>query len=286
MHIVYKRRMYWLAPIVLAVFVPAMVAVVITQRTGPWENYANADRVHLVLVNAFAVSHPGHYVDHWQTPNVEPEIEPDSGRIPLIVSPRSPYVRGTVQSHSKDLSMILGGAGEILIPQLKGSKTSHAISAMSHGGEDVDVTSTALSDISESMLATAVVRLKSPISEEDISADLLAWVDTILFDMQAENGSALISWSRATCDSRGFSDCEQPASSSLTQQFKKWVSLLQEDDAAGLQAFGLNLDELRAHARAGLLEGFVITAHPSILQKIVKDENVQEVRLTDVLLDV
>lgn len=279
-----RHRTGYILSVVLVVFSVAALTIVISTRTGPLKSYVSSERARLVLVNGFAVSHPGYYVDYFALEFSDFELSPDGGQLPLLVSPRSPYVERRLHAYKTETSIAFHNDGTISIQPIVESETSRTIMRMESGGRDDEPLAPSLDGIGESLLVTAVVRFRSPTPESAIPNEIRGWIDTILFDMRAESGHSPVSWSRATCNSRGFPDCGHAVNPSLFQQFTSWVSLLRDDDTTALQMFGLSLNTLRAHSQAGLVEGLVVTAHPSVLQKLASHKNVREMRLTDVLL--
>ncbi|MGJ6963167.1 hypothetical protein ACSDR0_14770 [Streptosporangium sp. G11] len=252
---------------------------------GPWKEYSNNDRARLVVVNAFAVSHPGHYVAFEDLRGEDVNVRPDGGSVSVVLSPRSPYMNGTVQGHGYRTGVELLPSGEVDLPRLVDTGATRALDALGEEAEtDVESAAATLSGIEGPVVVTALVWLARPLSEDAARKSWRNGFDTVfLGPLDAETSP--VSWSPSACAWRGIGDCDAEMMRSPVRQFQRWVSLLEENDAPSLRQLNLDLQEVRTRAQEGLVHGYLVTGRSEELTKLSKDHNIRQMQIVDVVFD-
>ncbi|MET8054611.1 hypothetical protein ABZU75_44270 [Streptosporangium sp. NPDC005286] len=262
-----------------------------TYWRGPWSRYSDSADARRVLVNAFGIANPGYYIDFFGLDPDDFDIDGAGGTIDMLISPRVPDLRFTPQWYRSATTIHLGADPLAKWVPLNETLTTQALDSIFkldavRTERQRRYTSRLLSALNSPVHATAVVSLKAPASEKDLDSDWGIFdsrVSAIVLSASGTVDKKPVTWSGSICDTRGF-PCSGGRASHV-EEFQRWASSLEEEDAQALKAFGLDLRDIRRHALSGLIQGFVITASSEDLRKLQDDSRVQWLRVTDVILE-
>ncbi|WP_329093333.1 hypothetical protein [Streptosporangium sp. NBC_01469] len=258
---------------------------------GPWSRYSDSVDARRVLVNAFSIANPGYYIDFFGLDPDDFDIDGTGGTIDMLISPRVPDLRFTPQWYRSATTIHLGADPSANWVPLNETLTTQALDDIFkldavRTERQRRYTSRLLGALNSPMHATAVVSLKAPASEEYLDSDWKFFdsrVSAVVFSAGGAAEKKPITWSGDICGTPGFS-CSRGRASHV-EEFQRWASSLEEEDAQALSAFGLDLRDIRRHALSGLIQGFVITASSEDLRKLQDDSRVQWLSVTDVILE-
>ncbi|GAA5081493.1 hypothetical protein GCM10023259_089730 [Thermocatellispora tengchongensis] len=240
------------------------------------------------MLNGLSVANPD-YRPHWEyqhrKPACGPEVSPFHRSVPIGLAPRSLGTARIVSDPPMWADEIGQSAdGELALPRLGEWGMSAVIRSLgipgSPGEQD---TVTTLSGVRDDFTVQAVVELRSPLPEAGI-ADLWATPEVLFFSPAGPGKPLGWDWDSPglNCDGlRGFGFCE--GGRSATSAFRIWVSLLTEGDAPALEQIGLDLDELRRRADAGMIHGFVMSNLPGQVARVSRDPRVASVTVIDMV---
>ncbi|MEV4017430.1 hypothetical protein AB0J35_43765 [Nonomuraea angiospora] len=248
-----------------------------------------ADRRALVWMNALSVSRPDYRIVHEEQLLAKRHAE-TSDFVSVVVEPRWPGGSSMEVYGRQDLSIHSLSDGFVESPYLRSWRVTDALQALrdkpNHAKIKAQTTALAkkLGGIEE-LRATIVVGFANPLTEEDVERISSRVPDVALLSPPRSDSRLPISWDYSGyCNARGFDDCNPDIRTSLTSGFRKWVSLLDSDDANALQSFDLNLSELRNSARQGLWYGAVYNAHIELVAELAADPRVSVILVGQVAL--
>ncbi|MGC5012852.1 hypothetical protein ACLQ2R_18990 [Streptosporangium sp. DT93] len=252
---------------------------------GVWKEYTNNEKARLVVVNAFAVGHPGNYVVFEDLKDEDIDVRPHEGSISVLLGPRSPYFDGTFQGHRYRTSLKLLSSGALDPSWLMETGATRAVDALSEGDEtDVRSAAATLGGIEGQVAVTVFVWLTRPLGEDVAQESWRNGFDTIFLG-PLHTGISPISWSPSACNWRGIGNCDAEMMRSPVGQFRRWASLLDEKDEPVLKQLNLDLQEIRDRAQQGLVHGYLATGHPDELIKLSKDPSVRQMQIVDVIFE-
>ncbi|GAA3143590.1 hypothetical protein GCM10010466_38190 [Planomonospora alba] len=132
-------------------------------------------------------------------------------------------------------------------------------------------------------LVHAVVALKLPLSEEEVDDIYINGRDeALLLSPGLENKS--FGWPYIFPGViGGFDAYGGEERTSKTEQFRRWVSLLESKDEPTLRQLDLDLSELRDRADEGLIYGFTIINTPEVVKHMIKNPKVHSVSVIGVI---
>ncbi|MFI6505142.1 hypothetical protein [Nonomuraea typhae] len=132
-------------------------------------------------------------------------------------------------------------------------------------------------------LVHAVVELKKPLPEEQ-AAKLYTIQSGEVLLLSPGNGEKPIGWPFAFPGMIGaFNVFTSPRSTSRISEFRRWVSLLREEDSHALKVIGLSLQTLRSTAAEGMVHGFTIINAPDVIQRLAKNPLVRAVEVVEIV---
>lgn len=269
--------------IVSSIAILALFATIVYRAFGPWV-YLPTERAKLVLVNAFAVSHPDYRVRI--DPLKEAEMGPWSGTVPLMVDPRSSYPLNKGDEATREVDIELLPSGAVTEPYLRPWYLTSVIHSQSksapirpsiqdHGLID-------LPDKNKYLRALIMVKLSRPIPVEAVDSWLLNGIDVAIFRLQNDS-EGLVSWDDSFCDNKGL-PCGSGHPIPAAEGFKLWVSTLQNEDAQILAKFNLNLGELRKLSQLGMVEGFIASVELDEIKPLSRNSQIASVEVISVSL--
>ncbi|MFI6450598.1 hypothetical protein ACIBF6_03520 [Streptosporangium amethystogenes] len=279
-------KMLWRKAIIIAVLLVVGIFFLTIQldKANPWARYSEESRALRVLVNAFAVANHGYHVDFFGIDDNDFDIHSSSGTISLRISARSPYLKFTPQWNAFPAVIYMNSPASMKTPLLDKTLTVQAIDDIGSTREGhKHVARNLLRSLGPSLLATAVVKLNTPMDERGMDMIWTDRIDAVVLGRGNEENMKPVTWAGGACGAMGF-DCDSAGGSRL-REFQRWVAVLEDEDRDALKAFGLELNELREYASDGLVQGFVVTAKPDDLQKLIDDSRIQWLRVTDVFVD-
>ncbi|WP_188195989.1 hypothetical protein [Nonomuraea sp. SYSU D8015] len=129
----------------------------------------------------------------------------------------------------------------------------------------------------------AVVELKEPLPEEQAGEIYGVQKNEVLL-LSPGRGEKPIGWPYVFPGVIGafdaYEDVEGP---SRVAEFRRWVSLLREEDEPALEEVGLDLAELRLAAGEGLVHGFTVINTPDVVRHLAKDPQVRSVQVVEIV---
>ncbi|MEU4830159.1 hypothetical protein [Streptosporangium sp. NPDC023615] len=250
-----------------------------------------------VVLMGFAVANPDQSMGFTLVPDDECRPHPDhDGRIPPFDgSLRVPL--GHRMRAGKDLGeqrvppaeFRQDPSGEIHLPVPRPWRLTEAM--FSFGSGDPKATGLLRLGVPRRLnrhraVVHAVVALKRPLREEEVNDLHAIGLDEVLLLSPGQDGKPF-GWPFAYPGLvGGFDAFGSPGSTSRTAEFRRWVSLLQPQDAPALKRLGLDLPELRRRAGEGLVHGFTVISSPGVLEHMAKNPKARSVSLVDVVPEI
>ncbi|MFC4007793.1 hypothetical protein ACFOY2_11205 [Nonomuraea purpurea] len=230
-------------------------------------------RLRMVALNSFAITH-GDYELNSGTAIAGAACE--DGALPIELGPRSAMTEAPRWSGE----IRWGNVGEVLAPETLPWRLTSILSAASGAtsvSDGLDNQEALLEAIPADTPVQVFVLLAEPLREKEVRA-LWPHPRSVL----VAPDQPLIWDAPILCGYRGFDTCQFAANPEpLTAQFRKWVSLLQENDEQLLGQFHLKLENLRMYARGGLIYGFTTRNLPGPIRGIARDSRIRKVYVVD-----
>ncbi|NRQ32504.1 hypothetical protein HII36_11735 [Nonomuraea sp. NN258] len=233
----------------------------------------SCERLKIVALNSFAITHGDYELNSGANSSNNACTD---GTLPIELGPRSAMAEAPRWSGE----IRRGESGEVLMPQTLPWRLTSILSVASGAaplGNGLDDQEILLKAIPPSMPVQVFILLAKPLKESEVRA---LWPRPR--SVMVAPDQPLIWESPIFCDYRGFNACQFSAHPEpLTAQFKKWVSLLQENDAQVLDQFNLKLKTLQTYAREGLIYGFTARDLPHPIRAIARDPRIRAVYVVD-----
>ncbi|MEU4573095.1 hypothetical protein [Nonomuraea sp. NPDC023979] len=249
------------------------------------ESRRNGGRFDLVAANSLAVVNPDYEIDFDLTVSVA-RITNNGREVPLTVEVQAGG-QGATQYGWQD-KLTLSQSGEVRYPTLFHSLASGALSRFGSGTEyhRDKVHVRVLEELPESVRVTVLGEFKRPLAWEDMKDIWNSEVGVFLLS-GARPSAKPLSWdlNGLDCMARGFNICgpEGAKITSPSEQFRRWVALLGEEDKGYLEPFGLTLEELRAAAAKARIHGLIVTGEPEIVLRFAEDYRVKRIDIVSVI---
>ncbi|MEV4078199.1 hypothetical protein ACGFJC_31340 [Nonomuraea fuscirosea] len=250
-----------------------VLAIVVSACTTDSATALSCARLRMVALNSFAITH-GDYELNSGAATAGTACE--DGALPIELGPRSAMTDAPRWSGE----IRWGNAGEVLAPETLPWRLTSILGAASgatSASDGLDDQGPLLEAIPANTPVQVFVLLAEPLREKEVRA-LWPTPRSVL----VAPDQPLIWDAPILCNYRGFDTCEFTAHPEpLTTQFRKWVSLLQENDEHLLGQFHLELKSLRTYARDGLIYGFTARNLPGPIRRLTRDSRIRTVYVVD-----
>ncbi|MEV0197828.1 hypothetical protein [Nonomuraea sp. NPDC050691] len=257
--------------------------VVLLVRVSLSGDELSDERAHLVLRNALAVANPDYEIafdwarGSWKRTERGRELSMAFSEQGSGPEAHTTWTDALVLSHSGDVRLPV-------IPRSRMAAALEEFGAPARAG-GAGESSALLKELPDGLQVEGVVELRAPL---DLMALRGLWttnIDVFLLSGARPQGKPL-SWDTGAvyCGSRGFDTCAAGTTGRVpaTEQFRRWVSLLREDDRPYLERVGLELSELRAAADEAKVHGWAMTASPGTFRALARDPRVRRVSVVSV----
>ncbi|WP_343955549.1 hypothetical protein, partial [Nonomuraea longicatena] len=272
-----------------AVFVAVVLGAVLINSFSDSESIGeefDCRHAYLVALNSLAVANPDYRVDFGLTDDL-PECA--DGIRSLDSMPLRLGVRST-EVASSDAGMLRSEIrvtdSRIHMPSLEPASTITALQDLDEENAS-NTTSQTLRLLREldgaQFTVQATVVLKKPLTSTEFENVWQFGGGDVLLVSPIASGKPL-GWPfpEAMCTRRGFNECNNEGKFSYTDGFKKWVSLLREEDKAILEAASLSLSELQASAADSHIYGFIMSNTADQVERLARHEMVRGVKVVSI----
>lgn len=248
--------------------VSALAVTGMRNATAP-EDKAFLTHLEFVAGNAFVVANPAH--DIVLSAMTRVTDDPEYLSLPLRIWPRGTDITVTDWANGIPEIRYFPSTGHLELPHLSESRLSRVLAEFGERRTEKKATAALLRGLGTRVEVTAVVEFARPMtSVADGGGRVLL--------SPARVGKFPLYWDGEPCaDSEGCGDL------SPVERFRRWVDGLREEDRGTLDAFGLDLAELRKAAGEGKVYGEIVEGvTPAELEKLLKDPGVRSVSVAEV----